>query len=97
MWIMRGSVILKALAPLRKPDKFGRQVVEEKYGIQVVLNGFGDSSVDLVVKQYILVEQRTGYIAAANERIYNALNEAGIEIPFPQRDLNIRQMPTMDK
>ena len=91
------KVILKALAPLRKPDKFGRQVVEEKYGIQVVLNGFGDSSVDLVVKQYILVEQRTGYIAAANERIYNALNEAGIEIPFPQRDLNIRQMPTMDK
>lgn len=91
------KVILKALAPLCKPDKFGRQVVEEKYGIQVVLNGFGDSSVDLVVKQYILVEQRTGYIAAANERIYNALNEAGIEIPFPQRDLNIRQMPTMDK
>ena len=91
------KVILKALAPLRKPDKFGRQAVEEKYGIQVVLNGFGDSSVDLVVKQYILVEQRTGYIAAANERIYNALNEAGIEIPFPQRDLNIRQMPTMDK
>lgn len=91
------KVILKALAPLRKPDKFGRQVVEEKYGIQVVLNGFGDSSVDLVVKQYILVEQRTGYIAAANERIYNALNEAGIEIPFPQRDLNIRRMPTMDK
>lgn len=91
------KVILKALAPLRKPDKFGRLVVEEKYGIQVVLNGFGDSSVDLVVKQYILVEQRTGYIAAANERIYNALNEAGIEIPFPQRDLNIRQMPTMDK
>lgn len=91
------KVILKALAPLCKPDKFGRQVVEEKYGIQVVLNGFGDSSVDLVVKQYILVEQRTGYIATANERIYNALNEAGIEIPFPQRDLNIRQMPTMDK
>lgn len=91
------KVILKALAPLCKPDKFGRQVVEEKYGIQVVLNGFGDSSVDLVVKQYILVEQRTGYIAAANERIYNALNEAGIEIPFPQLDLNIRQMPTMDK
>lgn len=88
------AVILKALAPLRKPDKYGRQVVEEKYGIQVVLSGFGDSSVDLVVKQYVLVEQRNGYIAAANERIYNALNESGIEIPFPQRDINIRQVPT---
>ncbi len=90
------KVIVKALAPLCKPDRFGRQVVEEKYGIQVVLNGFGDSSVDLVVKQYILVEQRTGYIAAANERIYNALNKADIEIPFPQRDINIRRMPDPD-
>ena len=62
----------------------------------MVLNGFGDSSVDLVVKQYVLVEQRTGYIAAANERIYNALNKAGIEIPFPQSDINIRRMPASD-
>ncbi len=90
------GVIVKALAPLCKPDRFGRQIVEEKYGIQVVLNGFGDSSVDLVVKQYVLVEQRTGYIAAANERIYNALNAAGIEIPFPQRDINIRRMPSSE-
>ncbi len=88
------QVILKALAPLCRPDGFGRPVIEEKYGIQVVLGGFGDSSVDLVVKQYVLVEQRTGYIAAANERIYNALNASGIEIPFPQRDINIRQIPT---
>ncbi len=90
------KVIVKALAPLCKPDAFGRQVVEEKYGVQVVLNAFGDSSVDLVVKQYVLVEQRTGYIAAANERIYNALNKAGIEIPFPQSDINIRRMPASD-
>ena len=90
------QVILKALAPLRRADKFGRPVVEESYGIQVVLNGFGDSSVDLVVKQYVLVDQRVGYIAVANERIYNALNESGIEIPFPQRDINIRQVPSSD-
>ncbi len=90
------QVILNALAPLRRADKFGRPVVEESYGIKVVLNGFGDSSVDLVVKQYVLVDQRVGYIAAANERIYNALNESGIEIPFPQRDINIRQIPSSD-
>lgn len=87
------EVIVSALAPLRRPDKFGRPVVDEKYGILVVLNGFGDSGVDLVVKQNVLVEQRAAYIAAANERIYNALNDNGIEIPFPRRDINIRQMP----
>lgn len=91
------KVILRALAPLRKPDKFGRPVIDEKYGVQVVLGGFGDSSVDLVVKQYVLVDQRVGYTAAANERIYNALNEAGIQIPFPQRDINIRQVPSSEK
>ena len=87
------KVIVKALAPLQKPDRFGRQVIDPKYGVQVVLNGFGDNSVDLVVKQYVLVEQRTGYIAAANELIYNALNDNNIEIPFPQRDINIRNIP----
>ena len=91
------KVILRALAPVRKPDKFGRPGIDEKYGVQVVLGGFGDSSVDLVVKQYVLVDQRVGYTAAANERIYNALNEAGIQIPFPQRDINIRQVPSSEK
>ena len=85
------SVILKAMAPLRRPDAFGRQVVEPGYGINVTFGGFGDSSVNLVVKQNVLVEERYGYAAKANELIYNALNKAGIEIPFPQREVRIKK------
>lgn len=84
------KVILKAMGPLRRPDRYGRQVVQRAYGIKVTLNNFGDSSVNLMVKQYVLVEERSSYLAMANEMIYKALNEANIEIPFPQRDIHIK-------
>lgn len=91
------KVIVKALDSLRTSDKFGSPMVRESYGIQVFLTGFGDSSVDLSVKQYVLVDQRTSYIARANELIYNALNKEGIEIPFPQVDLNFKNSIPSDK
>jgi small conductance mechanosensitive channel len=57
----------------------------------VTVNGFGDSSVDLMVKQYVLVDLRYAYVAKANELIYKSLAENGIEIPFPQRDVHIKE------
>ena len=84
------KVLLKALRPLGRPDKFGRDTVRKDYGVQVTLGSFGDSSVNLVVKQFVLVEQRFAYIAKANETIYKALADNGIEIPFPQRDVHIK-------
>jgi len=85
------KVLLKALKPLCRPDKFGRDTVKPSYGIQVTVNGFGDSSVDLMVKQYVLVDLRFAYVAKANELIYKSLAENGIEIPFPQRDVHIKE------
>ena len=87
------KVIVKALAPLCRPDKFGREMVKPGYGIQITLNDFGDNSVNLMVKQYVLVEQRYNYIAKANELIYKALRDNNIEIPFPQQDVYIKQAP----
>ena len=87
------KVITKALQPLCKEDKFGREMVKPSYGIQVALTGFGDNSVNLSVKQYVLVEQRYAYVAKANESIYKALNDNGIEIPFPQQDVYVKQLP----
>ena len=87
------KVIVKALAPLCRPDKFGREMVKPGYGIQITLNDFGDNSVNLMVKQYVVVEQRYNYIAKANELIYKALRDNNIEIPFPQQDVYIKQAP----
>ena len=85
--------IVRAMKPLCRPDKFGRATVKPSYGIQVTVKGFGDSSVDLVVKQFVLVDQRYAYVAKANEIIYKALADNGIEIPFPQRDVYIKHLP----
>ena len=74
---------------LRTKDAYGREIVEPKKGIYVVFDSFGDSSVNLAVKQYVLVAERIGYVDRAKEVIYEALNNAGISIPFPQRDIHI--------
>ena len=87
-------IIQEALEPLKTKDVYGRDIVDPKYGIQVRFKDFGDNSVNLSVCQYITVDEHYSYPAKAKELIYNALNEHGIEIPFPQRDLYIKAMPT---
>lgn len=72
-------------------DKYGRPVLDPNYGIKVVFSGFGDSSVNLLVKQFVIVEEEPSYIPATRQIIYDTLNANGIEIPFPQRDIHIKK------
>ena len=83
------EVIEEAMQTLRTKDAYGREIVEPRKGVYVVFDNFSDSSVDIAVKQFVLVPERNGYIDRAKEVIYNALNENGIQIPFPQRDIHI--------
>ncbi len=64
-------------------------------GPRVQLDNFGDSSVDLRVLYYIDVTQssRMGVKSQVMFAIWDALKEADIEIPFPQRDIHIRELP----
>ena len=84
----RGALV-EALKPLQGTDESGLRIVDEKYGVYVNVEDFGDNSINIAVKQFVLVPQRNAYLAQARELIYNALNAAGIEIPFPQRDIHI--------
>ena len=75
------EVIIKALEPMR--DKLsGKDPV-------VLVTGFGDNSVDLTVRAWVLARTKAVQMAEIRETIYNAFNSAGIEIPFPQRDIHI--------
>src|SRR5690606_6336348 len=59
---------------------------------EVWLEGFGDSSVNFVLLVYIDC-RRTNELRVRGELnyyVWDALAEANIEIPFPQRDINIR-------
>ena len=82
-------VLVEAMKPLQGVDDSGMKIVDEKLGVYVTVEEFGDNSVNIAVKQFVLVPQRNSYLAQAREIIYNALSEAGIEIPFPQRDIHI--------
>ena len=57
--------------------------------VTVVFSDFGDSSVDLFVCIWTLVEQKYALSARVKEAIYETLNANHVEIPFPQRDLHI--------
>jgi small-conductance mechanosensitive channel len=83
------EVLLEAMKQMCTKDKYGRDIVEPKYGIKVVVSDMSDSSVDIAVKQSVLVAERIGYIDRAKEVIYEALNAANITIPFPQCDVHL--------
>ncbi|MCQ2143837.1 MAG: mechanosensitive ion channel, partial [Bacteroidales bacterium] len=84
------SLLLDALEAMKEKDMYGRDIVDLTKDISVTFDNFADSSIELAIKQYVLVSQRTGYIARAKEIIYNTLTENNIEIPFPKRDVNLR-------
>ena len=63
---------------------------DPKKGVQVLFQNFGESSVDLLVIVWVRVASQAADIARVKESIYGALNDNGIEIPFPQADVHIR-------
>ena len=83
------EVLENAMKVMCTKDEFGRDIVDPRHGVYVRFDDFGDSSVNIAVKQYILASERIPYIDKAKEVIYNALNENGIAMPFPQCDIHI--------
>jgi len=79
----------EAMKTLQGKDAFGRDIVDPKRGVNVILDDMDDSAVTIAVKQQVLVAERVGYIDRAKELIYNTLNENGINIPFPQCDIHL--------
>ncbi|WP_376692714.1 mechanosensitive ion channel family protein [Wenzhouxiangella sp. EGI_FJ10409] len=58
---------------------------------RVRMRGFGDSSLDFELLCWVAQPVQRGLVAhELYMAVYKALNEAGIEIPFPQRDVWMR-------
>ncbi|MBR1782388.1 MAG: mechanosensitive ion channel [Bacteroidales bacterium] len=83
------EAITEAMKPLQTKDRYGRDIVEPKYGIKVFVAKMADSGVVILVKQYVLVPERISYVDRAVGVIYEALNANGITIPFPQCDIHL--------
>ena len=67
-------------------------VLEKPESADVELDGFGDSGIDFVVEFWVegIDDGKNKYRSEVRFAIWNALKEAGVEIPFPQRVVEIK-------
>ncbi len=65
-------------------------IYKEK-GVKIVLKSFDDNCITLKVLVWVNVLTQYGDDGIIMECIYDTLNEHGIEIPFPQREITIKQ------
>lgn len=86
------KMITEALMPVCLERNADGQCITnvEEQPLKVAFVDFGDSSVDLAVCIWMLVEEKVALTSRVKEIIYNTLNANNIEIPFPQRDVHIK-------
>ena len=87
------SLLIEALTPVcsARSVATGEPVSDPERPVSVLFSDFGESSVDLYVCVWMLVEEKYALAGRVKEAIYDTLNRNHIEIPFPQRDLHIIQ------
>ena len=86
------QLLIEAITPLcQEENAEGLPITDTNIPVTVSFSDFGDSSVDLKVCIWMLVEEKIALTARVKETIYNTLNKNNIEIPFPQRDVHIRE------
>ena len=84
------QMLVQALKPIcQQTNAAGMPMTDPDRPVQVRFADFGDSSVDLKILVWMLVEEKYALTARIKESIYNTLNENNIEIPFPQRDIHV--------
>ena len=86
------QLLIQAITPLCREKNMAGQCVTNiaEQPLKVVFVDFGESSVDLAVVVWMLVEEKIALSGRIKEVIYNTLNANNIEIPFPQRDVHMR-------
>lgn len=84
------SYLIEAVKNLAAKAPDGREIINMEKPINVVLDEFGDNSVNLFVTYWVLVEQKFAMTGQIKEAIYNTLNAHNIEIPYPQREVKIK-------
>jgi small conductance mechanosensitive channel len=63
--------------------------IVDKPAPQIGIQEFADSSVNIGMRYWVPTKQYFETLYQANLAVYSALDEAGITIPFPQRDIHM--------
>lgn len=85
------SMIEKAVTDMRHP------LVDHSKPVRVVFVEFGDNSVNLKLFCWVDVLKQVYAESDIKECIYRTLNENNVEIPFPQRDIFIKNIDAISK
>jgi small-conductance mechanosensitive channel len=83
------EVLVRAMQKMRTKDAYGREIVDPKYAVYVVVENIDNNTVEVTVKQYVLVAERVSYVDRAKEVIYDALTNAGFDVASPQYNIRV--------
>lgn len=89
--IAYGESVEKAKNTLIKVANDNALILKEPKVPTAYVESFGESSVNMILYAWTLPENYWKALFALNEEVYNAFRENGIEIPFNQMDVHIRQ------
>ena len=81
------ELVEKAVTDLKHPN------LDKHKPIRVVFTEFGDSSINFQLLCWVDAVKQVYAVSDVMEKIYDVLGENNIEIPFPQQDVYIKQMP----
>jgi small conductance mechanosensitive channel len=57
---------------------------------QIGIQEFADSSINIGMRYWVPTKQYFQTLYQANGAVYSALNEAGITVPYPRRDIHVK-------
>jgi len=63
--------------------------VTREPGPQVGIEGFGDSAINIGIRYWVPTKQYYQLMYQVNQKIYSALKDANIVIPFPRQDVHL--------
>ena len=78
----------KAIDAIQKALQKIPEIVTEP-APQIGIEEFADSSVNIGMRYWVPTKQYFQTLYQANQAVYNALEQAGITIPYPQRDIRM--------
>ncbi|MBN1007195.1 mechanosensitive ion channel family protein [Amphritea pacifica] len=79
----------KAIELIREQLAANASIVKQP-SPQVGIAGFGDSSVNIAYRYWVPTKQLFELQFQINGAVYQAFREAGVEIPFPQREVTLK-------
>ncbi|MCQ2343505.1 MAG: mechanosensitive ion channel family protein [Paludibacteraceae bacterium] len=88
---VRGLLTEALKGELEREDAFGRKVIDPEYGIKIAFDEFMESSVRIAIKQNVRPECQIAYNAEVKELVFKLFKENGVEIPFNQQEILIKQ------